>query len=181
MGVVARGRVVAGRWRAEARRTGGWAGLLYVLPALALLLIFELWPILFSIWISLWLWDVQPRRFIGLENYRRLLAEGFVVVDYSDRAAVGEVLQSLLVTTYFVLGTVPVGLALAYDADGAGLAALLQLRDVAGAVARITVLGLTFATMFAFNMAFVRHLRRVYASPRRNGWRRGRRPVSTGS
>lgn len=72
-------------------------------------------------------------------------------------------------------------LVLAHDADGAGLAALLQLRDAAGMAARMAVFGLTFATMFAFNMAFVRHLRRVYASPRRNGWRRGRRPVSTGS
>lgn len=74
-----------------------------------------------------------------------------------------------------------VTLVLAHDADGAGLAALLQLRDVAGLLARISVLGLTFATMFAFNMALVRHLRRVYASPRRNGWRRGRRPGLTGS
>src|SRR5262245_12062920 len=60
------------RWRREARRTSGWAGLLYVLPALTLLLLFELWPIAFSVWISLWKWDVGPIAFVGLENYRRL-------------------------------------------------------------------------------------------------------------
>ncbi|MFM9942353.1 MAG: hypothetical protein ACKVP7_22955 [Hyphomicrobiaceae bacterium] len=36
------------------------------------------------------------------------------------------------------------------------------------------VLGLTFTLIFAFNLAFWRHLRRVYASPRRGEWRRGR-------
>ena len=33
------------RARSEARRTSGWGGLLYVLPALALLLVFEVWPV----------------------------------------------------------------------------------------------------------------------------------------
>jgi hypothetical protein len=36
------------------------------------------------------------------------------------------------------------------------------------------LLGVTFALLFAFNAAVLRHLRRVYASPRRDGWRRGR-------
>ena len=34
------------------------------------------------------------------------------------------------------------------------------------------VLSLTIAGMAAFNLAFLRHLRRVYASPRRGVWRR---------
>lgn len=41
-------------------------------------------------------------------------------------------------------------------------------------VAQILVLATTFAVLFAFNAAVLRHLRRVYASPRRDGWRRGR-------
>lgn len=44
----------------------------------------------------------------------------------------------------------------------------------AGDVARTVLLGVTFALLFAFNAAVLRHLRRVYASPRRDGWRRGR-------
>ena len=35
------------------------------------------------------------------------------------------------------------------------------------------LLSLAFAAIMAFNLAFWRHLRRVYASPRRNVWRRG--------
>ena len=37
----------------------------------------------------------------------------------------------------------------------------------------ILILGLTFSLMFAFNLEIWRHLRRVYASPRRGAWRRG--------
>jgi hypothetical protein len=40
--------------------------------------------------------------------------------------------------------------------------------------ATLTVLGLTFSVLFAFNAALLRHLRRAYASPRRDGWGRGR-------
>lgn len=35
------------------------------------------------------------------------------------------------------------------------------------------LLSLALAAIVAFNLAFWRHLRRVYASPRRNVWRRG--------
>jgi len=35
------------------------------------------------------------------------------------------------------------------------------------------LLSLAFAAIVAFNLAFLRHLRRVYASPRRSVWRRG--------
>ncbi|MBA2518858.1 MAG: sugar ABC transporter permease, partial [Chloroflexia bacterium] len=102
------------RWRREARRTGGWAGLLYVLPALALLLLFEVWPILFSFWISLWTWDVRAVEFIGLANYARLFGEGFVTLDYNGNLAAGEVAATLIVTVFYVLGTVPVTIALAF-------------------------------------------------------------------
>jgi ABC-type sugar transport system permease subunit len=102
------------RARGEARRTSGWGGLLYVLPALVILLLFEVWPIFFNIWISLWRWDVGPIAYVGLENYRRLFAEGFVTRDYMDRVVAGEVLESLIVTAYYVIGRVPVTIALAF-------------------------------------------------------------------
>lgn len=37
----------------------------------------------------------------------------------------------------------------------------------------IILLGVVFSAIVAFNLAFWRHLRRVYASPRRRSWRRG--------
>jgi multiple sugar transport system permease protein len=128
------------RWRREARRTSGWGGLLYVLPALALLILFEVWPILFSLWISLWRWDVGPRAFVGLENYRRLFTEGFVTVDYTDQLAAGEVLQSLIVTVYYVLGTVPISIALAF------LLAVLLFQGVRGLAALRTIYFLPHVT-----------------------------------
>jgi hypothetical protein len=38
----------------------------------------------------------------------------------------------------------------------------------------LLLLSLAFAAILACNLAFFRHLRRVYASPRRSVWRRGR-------
>ena len=88
--------------------------MIWVVPALAFLLLFELWPILFGIWISLWRWDVKPLEFIGLGNYERLFGEGMITRDYKGDLVPGEVLNSLLVTAYYVLGTVPITLAVAF-------------------------------------------------------------------
>ena len=62
-------------------------------------------------------------------------------------------------------------------ADNALIAALLNRPTFTAELSRpstVAVLAATFATMFAFNLAILRHLRRVYASPRRDGWGRGR-------
>jgi multiple sugar transport system permease protein len=111
-------RASAVRLRREARRTSGWGGLIYVVPALTILVIFEVWPIIFAVWISLWKWDVGPLSYVGLANYARLFGEGFITTDYEDKPAVGEVLKSLIVTIYYVIGVVPVtiliGFAVAY-------------------------------------------------------------------
>lgn len=107
-------REALARAQREARRTSGWGGLLYILPALVILLLFELWPIFFNLWISLWRWDIGPVAFVGLENYRRLFGEGFITRDYADRVVAGEVLESLIVTVYYVLGRVPLTIALAF-------------------------------------------------------------------
>jgi ABC-type sugar transport system permease subunit len=128
------------RVRREARRTSGWGGLLYVLPALLLLLLFEVWPVFFNLWISLWKWDVGPLNFVGLANYRRLFVEGFVAPDYTGELAIGEVLHSLIITVYYVLGTVPVTIFLAF-----GLAAIL-FRKLPGRGALRTIYFLPHVT-----------------------------------
>src|SRR6478672_13490821 len=114
MAVVEVSRSTLARWRREARRTSGWAGLIYVVPALAILVVFEVWPIIFAVWISLWKWDVAPLSYVGLSNYQRLFGEGFVTTDYDDKPAVGEVLKSLIVTVYYVIGVVPVTIVLGF-------------------------------------------------------------------
>lgn len=75
------------------------------------------------------------------------------------------------------------GVATAIEAISAGAAgaddavvAALTSRAVparAGRREELFILGLSFAFMFAFNLAIWRHLRRVYASPRRGAWRKG--------
>lgn len=103
-----------GRFRRNARRTSGFAGMLYVLPALIILIIFEFWPIFFNLWISLWRWDVGPIRFVGLENFRRLFMDGFITVNFNDELAAGEVARSLIVTVYYVIGRVPLTIGIAF-------------------------------------------------------------------
>ena len=102
------------RFRREARRTSGWGGLLYVTPALAILLLFEVWPLIFGLWISLWKWDIGPVKFVGLGNYRQLLGDGLVTRDFRGDRVTGELARSLIVTLYFVLGVVPLTLLLAF-------------------------------------------------------------------
>jgi multiple sugar transport system permease protein len=79
-----------------------------------MLLLFEFWPLLFGAWISLWRWDVRPLEFIGLDNYARLFGDGFVTRNFKGELMPGEVASSLLVTVYYVLGTVPIALGLAF-------------------------------------------------------------------
>ena len=87
--------------------------------------------------------------------------------DFTTAAAADRVLtQTLDVTS-------PPGL----QAETALVAALFQPPTSLGASTKgvtLLLIGLTFSFMFAFNLAILRHLRRVYASPRRGGWRRGR-------
>ena len=128
------------RWHRSARRTSGWGGLLYVVPALVILLLFEVWPLLFGAWISLWKWDIGPIRFIGLDNYARLFGAGFVTQDFRGDVVPGEVANSLMVTFYYVLGTVPITLFLAF-----GIAYLL-FQGLAGQGLLRTIYFLPYVT-----------------------------------
>ena len=80
--------------------------------------------------------------------------------NFSSAAAADRVLtQTLDVTS-------PPGL----QAETALVAALLQPATDIGTASKgvaLVLLGLTFSFMFTFNLALLRHLRRVYASPRR--------------
>jgi len=91
-----------------------WAGYLYIAPALAFLLLFDLWPILFGFWISLWKWGIRAEQFIGFGNYGRILHDELLTRDFRGAIAPGGVGNALLVTFYFVIGTVPLGLLLSF-------------------------------------------------------------------
>ncbi len=85
------------------RQTG--VAYLYLAPALILLTAFHFFPALYGFYISLWRWGIVKERFVGFENYIRLL---------TDEAF----WQSLGVTIWFVLLVIPaemvLGLLIAY-------------------------------------------------------------------
>ena len=64
------------RVRRRRSRMGQWQGLLYIAPAMALVIVFFVIPVLFTFWMSFHDWPLlgQPE-WIGLGNYLRLLTD----------------------------------------------------------------------------------------------------------
>ncbi len=89
------------RWRQALQ------GYLFLLPALAVLAVFHIFPAFFSFYVSLFKWEIVQERFLGLRNYARLLSDP-------------DFLKSLGVTAAYVIGSVPIEMAI-----GLGLAILL--------------------------------------------------------
>ena len=57
-------------------RRSQWKGLLYIAPAMALVIVFFILPVLFTFWMSLHKWPLLGgTRFIGLGNYTRMLSD----------------------------------------------------------------------------------------------------------
>lgn len=97
--------------KAGRRRGFSFTPYLYLLPALVLLLLFDLWPMLLGFWISLWRWGVVPENFVGLFNYQQIIEE---LASFEGGFELGEMGESLTVTFYYVLGTVPVTLFISF-------------------------------------------------------------------
>jgi multiple sugar transport system permease protein len=63
--------------RRRRSRSGGWRGLLYIAPALALVILFFILPVLLTVWMSLHNWPLLGNpKWIGLGNYVRLFGDG---------------------------------------------------------------------------------------------------------
>jgi multiple sugar transport system permease protein len=62
--------------RRRPRRNSGWRGLLYIAPAMVLVTLFFVLPVLFTVWMSLHKWPLlgAPKWF-GLGNYIRMLQD----------------------------------------------------------------------------------------------------------
>ena len=106
------------------RRQERWAGWLFVLPALAILLVFLVIPIGLAFWVSLTRWDglsspFGGAKFVGLGNYKSLLT-----VDSLTRQNFATSIRN---NFYFVLFVVPLQTALALT-----LAVLLNNRFLRG-------------------------------------------------
>jgi multiple sugar transport system permease protein len=72
---------------------------LYLVPATVILTLFHFFPIFYAFYVSLNKWSILQERFLGLSNYVQLVQDS-------------EFWQSLVVTIYFAIGTVPLTLIL---------------------------------------------------------------------
>ena len=78
------------------------AGYLFISPVILGYLIWVAGPMIIAIWLSLTDWDLlRPPRFVGLENYRMMLQDDLFW-------------QSLKVTFYYTLVSVPLSLVLSF-------------------------------------------------------------------
>ena len=92
------------------------AGYLFVSPALALFVVFIAGPLLGAVALSLFEWDLlTPARYVGLENYRRLL---------EDEEAQTAIVNSFVFTFWSIVLHLGVGMALALAVNRAMPAAL---------------------------------------------------------
>jgi ABC-type sugar transport system permease subunit len=109
-----------------------------VLPALAIVATFVLWPILYSLHLSLLSWDfIRPRpTFVGLENYQRLIADP-------------ELRRALVTTLLFAAGSVPLSIGL-----GLGLAFLLHQLPGGGTFYRTALYAPTVASTVAVSLVW---------------------------
>jgi multiple sugar transport system permease protein len=74
---------------------------LWIAPAVLIIGVFHLLPVVYAIYISLFRWGLLQGRFVGPENYQRALTDP-------------EVRHAFLVTLYYVLGTIPAALVLGF-------------------------------------------------------------------
>ncbi|AMM86945.1 sugar ABC transporter permease [Martelella sp. AD-3] len=96
------------------RRHSQWTGLIHVLPALALVTVFFIVPLGMTVWMSLHKWPLMGLpRFIGLDNYERLL------FDKSFWSSLWFTVQYTVVVTIALLGF---AMALALIVQGQGRA-----------------------------------------------------------
>jgi ABC-type sugar transport system permease subunit len=103
-------KVVLRQRRKRQRIERVWLPLLYLAPTFVLLWAFDIYPIFLSAWISMWRWGIQAEEFIGFANYQRFFEE----LGEGPGGRPGEVGQSLLVTGFYVLGTVPATIIIAF-------------------------------------------------------------------
>src|SRR5215217_3097274 len=92
----------ARRMRLSLRSRSMIAGYLFISPVILGYLIWVAGPMIIAIWLSLTDWDLlRPPRFVGLENYRTMLQDDLFW-------------QSLKVTFYYTLVSVPLSLVLSF-------------------------------------------------------------------
>lgn len=79
--------------------------LIFLLPALLFYLIFEVWPIIQTVWYSFYDWNgIDASTFVGLANYRAV---------FTDPNLYGSILHSFFLIIFFALIPITLGLVIA--------------------------------------------------------------------
>src|ERR1700758_815629 len=83
-------------------RRRAWAGRLFIAPNLAAVAVFMLFPLGFSLYMSLQSWDLfRPAKFVGLANYRSLFTGDplfLIALRNSVVYTVGTVVPTILIS-----------------------------------------------------------------------------------
>ena len=149
-------QVQQARWGGT-RRRAAWAGLLFVLPWLLSLLLFTVYPVLTTLYLSFTDYNiVQPPRWIGVQNYRTMFT-----ADPAFWTSVGN-------SAYYALLAVPLGLA-----GALGLAMLLHTRAPGMGVYRTIIVLPVLVPPVASTIIFIAHVRsreRAYQHRAPAGW-----------
>ncbi|MBN2056563.1 sugar ABC transporter permease [bacterium] len=83
------------------RRRYDWVALLFLLPSLAIIFVFHILPIFYSLGLSLFSWDlIGEARFVGMDNYAKLTSDPLFF-------------KSLWNTLYFAVVSVPLNIIIA--------------------------------------------------------------------
>ncbi len=78
---------------------------LFLLPAIAIIGVFKIWPAFFALYISLFKWDVVQGAFRGLDNYADIL--------FANPTRAEQFWRSLSTTFTYVVITIPIEMAIA--------------------------------------------------------------------
>ena len=98
---MAQTRVQAGFWKKNQKTLAPW---LFLAPGIIMFLLYVIFPIFQSIWISFYEWDgLGPKTWVGLQNYR----------DLADDDSFYTSLKNNLIWLLLYLLAIPLGLAVA--------------------------------------------------------------------
>ena len=88
----------------------GLISLLFLLPALLFYAIFELWPIIQTIWYSLYDWNgIDESTFVGLRNYKTV---------FTDPDLYGSILHSFYLIIFFSIIPIVLGAHQGHEIQG---------------------------------------------------------------
>jgi len=134
------------------RRLERWSGALFVLPTVALLLVFFVYPVISTIRLSL---DtglfLQLQRFIGIDNYVNLFTKDRLFFELDAGGVSGALVNNVLWLVLYTGGCVGLGLVIAALADRVRYETVVKTIVFVPQAVAATAAGLIWLLMYAPN------------------------------